>query len=374
MKKTVSFLALFLVVSILFSGVSAYYHTDRSPDWNDGYEEGYNKGYDSGESWGYEDGKSDGYSEGYTDGYDQGKNIAANKGEKESRALKEELQGANSQLRIYKNATVGLGFLSAALVLGAAGYYFFVIKRKKLGFFKAETKAAETSPSVTNPAPHIKPSSSNSAKPARIVRARAVKKAPVPAASLTRSSVSAATPDRETGLDTISAVTAEPSKRPANPKESTPILSQDEYFEQHIKSSGMKCGWMKVLRSSLWFWMLVPLIIVSGIWSYLIDVCPVLPALEPNEGLYAGHEFLRIIQGVVNLFCIFTLPSKLKRLDSAFLGRGLSFIIFNVFVTLINAAILGSIIGGVAAVGLIFPIFYYTLFIIYFYRRKSLFE
>lgn len=362
MKKFVSFLMAFLLVTALSSPAFAYYFTGRSSDWNDGYK----TGYDNGEAWGYNEGRSDGYSEGYTDGYDKGKEIGV--------SLKEELQGANSQLRIYKNATVGLGFLSAALVLGAAGYYFFVIKRKKLGFFKAETKAAETSPSVTNPAPHIKPSSSNSAKPARIVRARAVKEAPVPAASLTRSSVSAATPDRETGLDTISAVTAEPSKRPANPKESTPILSQDEYFEQHIKSSGMKCGWMKVLRSSLWFWMLVPLIIVSGIWSYLIDVCPVLPALEPNEGLYAGHEFLRIIQGVVNLFCIFTLPSKLKRLDSAFLGRGLSFIIFNVFVTLINAAILGSIIGGVAAVGLIFPIFYYTLFIIYFYRRKSLFE
>lgn len=369
MKKFVSFLMAFLLVTILSSSAFAYYFTGRSSDWNDGYETGYNNG----NAWGYNEGRSDGYSEGYSDGYDKGKNIVVEKGEKENRALKEELQGANSQLRIYKSATVGLGFLSAVLALGAAGYYFFIIKKKKLSLFKIKSKTAKAPLNVSEPAPS-EPSVSNSIKPARVVKVRAVKKAPVPADPPIRPTIPVATPEPEKELATVSTVKTGLSKKPANPKESAPNLSQDEYFEQHIKNSGMKCGWMKVLRSSLWFWMLVPFILVSGIWSYLIAVCPVLPTFEPNEGLYAGYEFLRIIQGGVNLFCIFTLPSKFKKLDSAFLGRGLFYIIFNIFMILISTALIGSIIGGIASISIIVPALYYTPFIIYFYKRKSLFE
>lgn len=362
MKKTLS---LFVVVFVLFALIvpaSAAYNVDWSgyeqPTYSDGFEKGKSLGYDKG------------YREGHETGYNAGLNIGLEKGKS---AREEELRNIQSQLGLYKASTVGLSVLSVALALGGFGYYFFFIKKKKVDFSKPREKAVEAPLSVTKPV-SSELLISNSIKPARIVKVRVAKKAPVPAAPPIRPTIPVATPEPETELATVSTVKTELSKKPANPKESVPSLSQDEYFEQHIKNSGMKCGWMKVLRSSLWFWMLVPFILVSGIWSYLIAACPVLPTFEPNEGLYAGYEFLRIIQGGVNLFCIFTLPSKFKKLDSTFLGRGLFYIIFNIFMTLISTTLIGSIIGGIASVGIIVPALYYTPFIIYFYRRKSLFE
>lgn len=366
MKKTVSFLALFLVVSILFSGVSAYYHTDRSPDWNDGYEEGYNKGYDSGESWGYEDGKSDGYSEGYTDGYDQGKNIAANKGEKESRALKEELQGANSQLRIYKNATVWLGFLSAALVLGAAGYYFFVIKRKKLGFFKAETKAAETSPSVTNPAPPIKPSSSNSAKPARIVRARAVKRVPAPAASLTRPGVSAAAPDSE---QTPPAPLPAENRSHANPKEGKPDLAEE--IHKRAKDLGLGMKWFDFLRGHFWGPALTfaainalgILSLASAMTSSSVRILSIVPFV-----LYLSNILL-----YVNLFnslidCSYLVPAKW----TAFCSFNLITVAANLFIVSSDFSLNNFTYYNIT--GMVLTAIAFIPNMVYFGKRKKLFD
>lgn len=233
MKKFVS-LCIVLSAFFLFAPSAFAYIDGFSSDWNSGY------------SYGYETGHTDGYKEGFQDGYNQGKEMGANKGEKESRALKEELQGANSQLRIYKNSTVGLGFLSAALVLGAAGYYFFFIKKKKLLFLKPKGETTDAPTGTTRPI-SPEPSSSNSARSARIVRVRAVKKAPAPAASLTRPSISAAMPDPE---QTPPAPIPAENRSPAKPKEGKPDPSEEVH--NRAKDLGLGMKWFDFLRGHFW--------------------------------------------------------------------------------------------------------------------------
>ncbi|MBO1680425.1 hypothetical protein [Bittarella massiliensis (ex Durand et al. 2017)] len=236
MKKFVSFLMAFLLVTALSSSAFAYYFTGRSSDWNDGYK----TGYDNGEAWGYNEGRSDGYSEGYTDGYDKGKEIGV--------SLKEELQGANSQLRIYKNATVGLGFLSAALVLGAAGYYFFVIKKKNPPVAKVAAEPPTTSLDSLRPAP-TEPVVPDVIKPARVVKVHVKKKEPAPTAPSTQSTVSTVPPEPKPELATVLPVTAEakPSKKP---KAAKPDPSEEVHKRARDLGLGMK--WFDFLRGHFW--------------------------------------------------------------------------------------------------------------------------
>ena len=355
MKKFVSFLMAFLLVTALSSSAFAYYFTGRSSDWNDGYK----TGYDNGEAWGYNEGRSDGYSEGYTDGYDKGKEIGV--------SLKEELQGANSQLRIYKNATVGLGFLSAALVLGAAGYYFFVIKKKNHPVAKVAAEPPTTSLDSLRPAP-TEPVVPDVIKPARVVKVHVKKKEPAPTAPSTQSTVSTVPPEPKPELATVLPVTAEakPSKKP---KAAKPDPSEEVHKRARDLGLGMK--WFDFLRMHFWGPALTfaainalgILSLASAMTSSSVRILSIVPFV-----LYLSNILL-----YVNLFnslidCSYLVPAKW----TAFCSFNLITVAANLFIVSSDFSLNNFTYYNIT--GMVLTAIAFIPNMVYFGKRKKLFD
>lgn len=365
-KKTIIAILFSLVVLISVSAFARDHDVGEGMGYSGREAEIFDEGYDLGYSVGRNDGVKQGKNDADTLSYNRGYNEGFNKGlETNQSSLDAQLEAANAHYKNYKNATIVLASILIILILSTIGYFSFVYRKKKPAISKTEAKTTEIPIDIAKSfsseltAPSI-------IKPARIVKVRAVKKAPVSAVPPIRPTIPVATPEPEQASPISSPAESNP---PIKPKAAKPDPSEEVH--KRAKDLGLGMKWFDFLRSHFWG----PALTFAAINA--LGILSLTGAMAGSSvrilSIVPFALYLSNILLYVNLFnsliaCSYLVPTKWN----VFCSFNLIVVMINFFIMMSNFSLNNFTYFNI--IGMVLTAIAFIPNIIYFGKRKKLFD